>query len=81
MDASMADIDRLAVILGNVTRCFERLSPPFQRLQVSKDLDSLYDASLELEQVAVELQIEADRMKKWCEEHGAGADQGREEMP
>ncbi|OPY33864.1 MAG: hypothetical protein A4E32_00602 [Methanomassiliicoccales archaeon PtaU1.Bin124] len=75
----MADIDKLADILGNVTRCFEKLSPPFQRLQVSKDLDSLYEASLQLEQVAVELQIEASRMKKWCEENGAGADKGLEQ--
>ena len=69
----MADIQRLTDILGNVTRCFEKLSPPFQRLQVSKDLESLYQASLQLEQIAVELQIEASRMKDWCEENGAGA--------
>lgn len=68
---AVSELERLADILGNITRCFERLSPPFQRIKVSQDLDSLYQASLDLEQVALELQIEASRMKKWCEDMGA----------
>lgn len=68
----MSDLDRLNDMLGNVARNFDRLLPQFERLRVAQDLNSLYEASIELEQASVELQIEASRMQKWCEEHGAG---------
>jgi hypothetical protein len=68
----MSDLNRLNDILGNVARNFDRLLPQFERLRLTQDLNSLYNTSIELEQVALELQIEASRMQRWCEEHGAG---------
>jgi hypothetical protein len=68
----MSDLDRLNEMLSNVARNFDRLLPQFERLRVAQDLNSLYQASIELEQASVELQIEASRMQRWCEERGAG---------